>query len=248
MREKYYREEKNFHEFKFAEERGFELNPIWRKHSACIMKHVRQSIPDNPRILNLGSGPGYTEYFMRNDKVSIFSLDISFNALKNIKKQNPNNIVINANASDLPFKAGIFNSIIALNILHHIPDFKQCILEVIRVSKPTTNFISLDPWATKLRFVLRNIFRKRWSTSHSPYEKDLTLDDLSFLKRCKNIVGIKIEPFNPFIPLFKLKLPWVLLVLFVPLDMLCEKLGIGWLHFISFKIKRECGKDEHNIA
>lgn len=233
--------EKAFHENKYFEGENFNIkykdNFIWRNHWLRIMNCVKNNYFKDSYILNIGSGPGTVEFFLRNTGHSIFSADISYNALKNIKTLNLNNCLINCDILELPFKNKVFDSIIALNILHHIPDFKQCISEIIRVSEHGTIFIALEPWATKFRALLKRVFREKWEISHSPYEKDLTLEELNLLRKYKNIEEITIKPFNPLIPLLKLKFPWRFYIPCVAFDMLLEKLGIGWLHFISFRVK-----------
>jgi ubiquinone/menaquinone biosynthesis C-methylase UbiE len=231
--------EKIFHETKYSEGEDFDVkyknNFIWRNHWLRIMNYVKNNQFEGSYILNIGSGPGAIEFFLRKTKNYIFSADISYNALGNIKILNLNNCLINCDILKLPFKNKVFDSIIALNVLHHTSNFKMSITELLRVAKANAFFVSLEPVETPARQFIKTIFRKQWDKVHSVNEKELLAEHLKYIKNQRNVSTVSINPFNPLLPLVHRKLG----VVFVAMDSLLELLGVGWLYFISFKITQK---------
>ncbi|MHA1229156.1 MAG: class I SAM-dependent methyltransferase [Candidatus Helarchaeota archaeon] len=92
-------------------------------------------------ILDLGCGNGrHGRYILEkrpNDRsINIVGVDIAFNFLKLARKYGKDINYINADANYLPFKQKIFNRILSIAILHHIPNYnnrKDSLLELKRV-------------------------------------------------------------------------------------------------------------------
>ncbi|MBA2861500.1 class I SAM-dependent methyltransferase [Methanococcus maripaludis] len=87
----------------------------------------------NTKILDCGCGFG-SFYDLTRDFDTIY-LDFSLNLLKKFKIEKNK---ICANIEKLPFKDGIFDSVLCINVLEHV-DFKKAISEVKRVLKTDGN-------------------------------------------------------------------------------------------------------------
>jgi len=84
----------------------------------------------NEPILDLGCGTGLLKkVLLRN----IFGCDISFEMLERAAKRGET--VVQADMEFLPFKSGVFNSVLSFTSLQNLLEAKQALEEVKRVSK-----------------------------------------------------------------------------------------------------------------
>jgi SAM-dependent methyltransferase len=94
---------------------------------------------------NLEIGPG------NYPKISIksgFFIDISKKATKNLKRLGANARI--ADATALPFENGFFDLVVAMEVLEHIENDKKALLEIVRVLKPSGNFLFSVPLRMEL--------------------------------------------------------------------------------------------------
>ena len=88
-------------------------------------------------ILDLGCGDGRLTNFLRRCGKKVIAID------KKKSKRNFNYII--ADAEKLPFKDTIFNQIILLDVLEHIPNEKSVVEEITRVINKNGNLIITIP-------------------------------------------------------------------------------------------------------
>ena len=81
-------------------------------------------------ILDAGLGTGRISNYMRSLGKSVFSLDISTEMLS---KQNDHRFCICGDIESLPFKDGTFDTVSAIWVLLHFPNWKDILKEFIRV-------------------------------------------------------------------------------------------------------------------
>jgi len=103
------------------------------------------------RLLDLGSGSGVysAEAFRRG--ASAVSTDLSTSYLKKaarlIKSQGFSAIPISADAAQLPFKDGVFDVVVALEVIEHVVNPEQVLAEIVRVLGPKGVLIVSYPQA-----------------------------------------------------------------------------------------------------
>jgi SAM-dependent methyltransferase len=72
------------------------------------------------RILEIGCGTGiFTNLFYHNG-ITPVAIDISYDLLKKAKNRNPELILIQADAENLPFKKNVFGCVLGVSVLHHL--------------------------------------------------------------------------------------------------------------------------------
>lgn len=94
--------------------------------------------PDEPKILEIGSGPGYLWQKNENrlSQANIFLSDISIGMLKEARTYLANNKGLRFSVLDacsIPFPEGFFDAVIANHMLYHIPDVPSALKEIGRV-------------------------------------------------------------------------------------------------------------------
>lgn len=106
---------------------------------AFIRQHV--SLPDAPKILDVGCGNGYFTYYLdqltqtgdaSGSGHSGTTIGIDF--AKAMLQLNPCDNLMQGSALDLPFQDGSFDMVFCSNILHHIEDPVAVVREMRRVS------------------------------------------------------------------------------------------------------------------
>ena len=113
----------------------------------------RIDLPDFPILLEIGCSDGYSlriiqKYFSPKRLIGI---DIDEKLLKDaknwIEKKNFSEVIkiIRTDATNLPFKNNYFDGVFVFAVLHHIENWKKCLLEISRVLKPGGYFIFNEP-------------------------------------------------------------------------------------------------------
>ena len=112
------------------------LEGRWEKVARAMNDHY--SLPDNPKILDVGCGKGYLLYdFLKViPNAEIHGIDISDYAISNCKDEIRNAIQL-GNATNLPWEDNTFDLVISINTLHclHTYDLFPALSEIERVGK-----------------------------------------------------------------------------------------------------------------
>jgi len=100
-------------------------------------------------VLELGAGPGATTEELRRRAARVTSLeyDRNFAARLGSRFQNSNVNVLRGDAAALPFPDGIFSSVIAVLVLHHLKSQEQqekAFAEIYRVLQPGGAFLAME--------------------------------------------------------------------------------------------------------
>lgn len=98
---------------------------------------------NQPQILDVGCGTGavLTELQRRGPAIGI---DLSHDALTYSRDRGLPNLVY-ANAEQLPFTANIFDAVVSLDTIEHVPDHQSAVAEIFRTLKPGGIFIMNVP-------------------------------------------------------------------------------------------------------
>jgi SAM-dependent methyltransferase len=111
-------------------------------------------IKPGSRILDAGCGRGrhLCEAF-RSHGADVVGIDLNWEDLRNTKyylnsinnRENGLRTVLLADVNRLPFKTGVFDTVICSEVLEHIPESRTAIAELVRVLKPGKNLVVSVP-------------------------------------------------------------------------------------------------------
>jgi SAM-dependent methyltransferase len=132
-------------------ERLAEHRQIWRRKPllgdvyAPWFEALLREVPPGGRALEVGAGPGFLAPYARaraggaGRLVSVDLLPAPWNAAS-------------ADAQSLPFVAGAFDAVLALDVLHHLSEPARFFEESVRVLKPSGRIAVVEPWVTPFSY------------------------------------------------------------------------------------------------
>ena len=134
------------------------LKQFWgqvdQKHIKAIGDHLL-----GDTILDMGCGLGTTTAFLSKMKFNCTGIDYDDAVIDYCKNKYPECSFQAANAEQLPFEDGRFDTVILRDALHHFygeADFNRVKKEIARVSKSHSRIIILDP---NINFILKTARR-----------------------------------------------------------------------------------------
>jgi SAM-dependent methyltransferase len=130
-------------------ERLAEHREIWAKKPllgdvyAPWFAALLDEVPAEGRALEVGAGPGFLAPFSRTHKrarlVAVDMLPAPWNEAV-------------ADAQRLPFAAGAFDAVLALDVLHHLAEPARFFEESVRVLRPEGRIAVVEPWVTPFSY------------------------------------------------------------------------------------------------
>ena len=122
---------------------------------------IRKCMQFQKRDLILEVGSGLSP--MMDDSERIVYSELSFPALRTLKRKQGGGYFVVADATNLPFKACLFSQVICSEVLEHLPEDRPALREIASVMKPGGSLILTFPhrrsyFAVDDRFV--NHFRR----------------------------------------------------------------------------------------
>lgn len=180
-------------------------------------------IDKNMKILDVGCGDGYLleqikENFTFNE---LYGIDISIRRLNLAKKRLGDGIFLNSEAEKLPFPDEYFDILLCVEVLEHLSNPLQCIVEMKRVLKSGGKIILTTPSIhiaflgynplTWIESILSLYYPNILPPFHNLYEPDktstvihraFTIKEIaSFFKDCSNVKYVTIiSPHIRFLP------------------------------------------------
>lgn len=127
-------QEEHTKEYYDAIARGY--SELYHKEQEKKIGHVCDLFPSKGVVVDLGSGDGVINKFLKED-IELISLDLSINLLR----LNGNVNKINASATSLPFKDEIADFLISFTAIQDIPDTHKVIKEMARILKPNSEAV-----------------------------------------------------------------------------------------------------------
>lgn len=130
-----------------------DMQKVWEKEFTCGPTHIikkkiiwRMLEPlQGLRILDLGCGGGaYTCLLEKKNRV--VALDLSFVSVKKVaqlREQDGMNVM--GPVFPLPFKEGVFDAVVAFDVLEHIQQDSDAVLEIRRILKPGGSLLFVVP-------------------------------------------------------------------------------------------------------
>ena len=140
-----------------------DLRPVAREYiHRCHLRVNRFLNPRGNLILDAGSGPvQYPEYLTYSEGYHYrVCLDISIVALIEARKRlGDKGLFVVADVSNLPFKKDVFDGLVSLHTLHHLPEEEQkkAYREFYRSLSPGAKGVVVNGWTESLLMV-----RTRW--------------------------------------------------------------------------------------
>jgi ubiquinone/menaquinone biosynthesis C-methylase UbiE len=107
-----------------------------------IVRQLRElsQLPQNQTILEIGCGNGAGTRFIREffqpRQLIATELDERLVEIAALKNKDSNVTVEVGNATSLRFENQTFDAVIGLSVIHHIPNWRDCIDELHRILKP----------------------------------------------------------------------------------------------------------------
>lgn len=129
-----------------------DLRPVSQEYIRRCHLRVNRFLQSSGRfLLDAGSGPiQYREYLTYSQHYTYrVCLDISLVALQEARKRiGEHGLFVVADVANLPFKPGVFDGIVSLHTLHHLPaaDQKRAYLDLHRTLKPGASMVVVNGW------------------------------------------------------------------------------------------------------
>jgi len=128
-------------------------------------------LKENIKILEVGCGAGRLTNYLTQKGFNIIGFDISRNLIKDGNTRYPDAMKFLASGDSMPFSNSTFDVVLSFDVLEHIPDVNEHILEVRRVLKKGGLYLFQTP--NKLTNMPFEIIKNRSLTEHKKYHCSL---------------------------------------------------------------------------
>ena len=146
---------------RIIEKKGF-LRRLYLEWYSSLVAAVPQG---EGQTVEIGAGPG----FLGRKMPGLVALDL----------QPGPGVLVAADAQYLPFKKGSLKGVLAVNVLHHIPEPELFFSEAIRVVKPGGIIAMIEPWVTNFSSLIYNRLHHEPFDPQAPAWKTQTRGPLS---------------------------------------------------------------------
>ena len=151
------------------------------------------------KVLEIGCGNGWGTKLIKKyfNPSEIQAIDLDPKMINIAKKRNSDSKIkfSVADATKLPFKENTFDAIFDFGIIHHIPDWKNCLGELKRVLKPGGQLLiedlSIETFETSFGKIIRKVLAHPYSAMYKRSE---------FIQHLKSI-GLTISNYRLRYPL-----------------------------------------------
>lgn len=129
-----------------------DLRPVVSEYiHRCHLRVGRFLKPSGRYLLDAGSGPlQYPQYLTYSQGYRYrVCLDLSIVALKEARKRTgEHGLFVVADVANLPFAPGVFDGIVSLHTLHHLPvaDQERAYMDLYRVLAPGSSAVVVNGW------------------------------------------------------------------------------------------------------
>jgi len=129
--------QKNFEEIEYVHLKNYLYN--YRMRKIAFEKKFQH---EKPKLI-LECGSGISPVIARTDR--IVYLDLSFTALKILKRTHSKGCYVAGDAAHLPFKSAVFSHAVSSEVLEHLEDDQKAIKELARVMYPSGRLVVSFP-------------------------------------------------------------------------------------------------------
>ena len=193
-----------------------DLRPVAKEYiEKCHLRINRHLVRPGKFLLDAGSGPiQYPAYltYMEGYKYRL-CMDISIIALQEARKRiSDRGLYVVGDISNLPFKSNVFEGIVSLHTLHHLPisNQKKAYKDLYRVLMPGQNAVLVNGWTESPLMNqwswLAKLMDKIGGLLHKLLEKK-SIQQSEIIENNKNEKTIKKESTGTFVE--KLTVEWL---------------------------------------
>jgi len=124
-----------------------EFDPLAPRGWRTLTRRFAEMVPGGrlSRLLDIGCGTGQSRQIYEDRTAGYVGIDLSFEALSVARRKLSAGDWGQADACQLPFTDGSFDTVAFSSVLHHIPDFGRALAEARRVLVPGGSVFAFDP-------------------------------------------------------------------------------------------------------
>lgn len=145
-------------------------NPVVRFLNWSKLKKLKQwSENEEARsVLDFGCGTGVLLPSLASEFKQVTALDLDVSVAKEVKRcfSLNNTNLVQADASLSPFRAGVFDLVLAASALEHFPNLENILIEIKRVLRSRGALLMLSPTENSFYRLGRFLFRYRKPADH----------------------------------------------------------------------------------
>jgi ubiquinone/menaquinone biosynthesis C-methylase UbiE len=116
---------------------------LWAEHIARYAFAAR--LADGARVLDIGCGTGYGTAELAQRARSATGIDISADAIVYARQHYPAATFVAASATSVPFPAASFDLITAFEVIEHLDNWHELLIEARRLLDPSGTFLVSTP-------------------------------------------------------------------------------------------------------
>lgn len=106
------------------------------------------------RILEIGSGAGWLTLLLAARGCRVVPFDLSERNLARIREKNPSVSPVFGESGCLPFARGVFDGVLAIEVLEHFPEPARALAEIRRVLRPGGRLVASVPYKERIEYNL----------------------------------------------------------------------------------------------
>lgn len=154
------------------------------------IKQLRRlsQLPSGIKVLEIGCGNGWGTKLIKKyfNPSEIYAIDLDPKMINIAKKSNKDNKIYFsvADATKLPFKDNSFDAIFDFGIIHHIPDWKKCLIDLRRVLKSGGQLLiedlSIETFETPFGKLMRKVLAHPYGAMYKRSEFIQFLKSIGF--------------------------------------------------------------------
>jgi 2-polyprenyl-3-methyl-5-hydroxy-6-metoxy-1,4-benzoquinol methylase len=122
--------------FAYEWEHFGELRPEWERNFRDYLRPHEPEFLQGRLVLDVGAGSGRHSYEAHRLGATVVAVDVG-DAIHVARRNLPADVMtVQADAEELPFKDAAFDLVMAIGVLHHLPDPRQALKSLARLVRP----------------------------------------------------------------------------------------------------------------
>lgn len=144
------------------------------------VKRLRKwsNLPPNQTVLEIGCGTGNSSQLIKKyfQAKMVYATDLDERMIDIAKKGNKDDSISFEvqNATKLKYKENYFDAVFDLGVIHHIPNWKDCLKELQRVLKPNGQLViedlSIETFSTPIGKLMKKSLDHPYNSMHKEDE------------------------------------------------------------------------------
>src|SRR5829696_8754145 len=122
--------------FAYEWEHFGELRPEWERNFREYLRPHEPETLRGQRVLDVGTGSGRHSYEAHRHGARVVAIDVG-DAIHVARRNLAADVVtVQADAEELPFDDAVFDLVMAIGVLHHLPDPRRALQSLARLVRP----------------------------------------------------------------------------------------------------------------